>query len=36
MEPARAGNTPFRLGDWVVHPEDGTLRSALATRRLEP
>src|SRR5262245_7660432 len=27
---------PFRLGDWEVHPEDGTLRSAAEVRRLEP
>jgi DNA-binding winged helix-turn-helix (wHTH) protein/Tfp pilus assembly protein PilF len=27
---------PFRLGDWVVHPQDGTLRSGGASRRLEP
>lgn len=28
--------TGFRLGDWVVRPEDGSLASPTATSRLEP
>jgi len=34
MEPLDV--VPFRLGDWAVHPQDGTLRSGGASRRLEP
>src|SRR5262245_29848181 len=34
MEPP--ADVPFRLGDWVVHPQDGTLRSSGASRRIEP
>jgi TolB-like protein/DNA-binding winged helix-turn-helix (wHTH) protein/Tfp pilus assembly protein PilF len=26
----------FRLGEWVVHPGEGSLRSSRASRRLEP
>ena len=26
----------FRLGEWVVHPGEGSLRSTRASRRLEP
>lgn len=27
---------PFRLGEWIVQPQDGTLCSPSASRRLEP
>ena len=36
MEPGASSPSPFRLGDWEVHPEDGTLRSSQDVRRLEP
>jgi TolB-like protein/DNA-binding winged helix-turn-helix (wHTH) protein len=36
MDMVPLDTSSFRLGEWVVHPGEGSLRSSRASRRLEP